>query len=148
MDYLLASEDAKLSLRFVKMGLVPELASSHFLFARVGFGNANELMLSGRTVTGVQAQALGLVDRVCSGDELLAEACAVARSMGENPQSALRQIKALVTANIADTDLRAIQRREGEALDVCYASAEHHEAIDAFLNKREPDFKAARAKQN
>ena len=105
-------------------------------------------MLSGRTVTGVQAQALGLVDRVCSGDELLAEACAVARSMGENPQSALRQIKALVTANIADTDLRAIQRREGEALDVCYASAEHHEAIDAFLNKREPDFKAARAKQN
>lgn len=47
-DRIVASTDARFSLRFVKMGLVPELASSHFVSARVGFGAASDLMLSGR----------------------------------------------------------------------------------------------------
>ena len=40
-----------------------------------------------------------------------------------------------------------MQQREGEALKACYASPEHKEAIDAFLEKREPDFAAARARK-
>ena len=64
--------------------------------------------------------------------------------MGSNPQSAVAQIKALITANACESDLNLIQRREIEALHTCYASAEHKEAIDAFMNKREPDFKKAR----
>lgn len=147
MDYLVASEDAKISLRFVKLGLVPELASSHFLLARVGFGCASELMLTGKIISGTEAATLGLVDKVCSSADLLTEACGLAKAMGENPQSALRQIKSLITANVAETDLKLVQRREGEALAVCYASAEHREAIDAFLHKREPNFKAARASE-
>ncbi|MCP5181202.1 MAG: enoyl-CoA hydratase/isomerase family protein [Pseudomonadales bacterium] len=145
MDYLVASTQAKLSLRFVKMGLVPELASSRFLFARVGFGAANELMLTGRTVSGEEAQQLGLVDRVVAPEALLDTAIAVARSMGENPSVALRMIKRLATENAAETDIRTIQGREGEALKVAYASPEHREAIAAFLEKRTPDFKTARS---
>lgn len=144
MDYLVAAEDAKLSARFVKMGLVPELASSHFLVLRMGFGRASELMLSGRTVSGTEAAALGLVDRVTSAEELLPTARAVARGMGENPQAALRMIKNLVTSNASEGDLSLVQKREVEALGVCYKSAEHREAIAAFLEKREPDFRAAR----
>ena len=92
MDYLIAADNAKLSVRFVKMGLVPELASSRFLFARTGFGQASELMLSGRTVTGEEALALGLVDQVTAADALLPTAIEVARGMGENPQAALAQV--------------------------------------------------------
>lgn len=145
MDYLVAAENAKLSVRFVKMGLVPELASSHYLFARVGFGNASELMLSGRTVSAAEALDMGLVDRVTSSEDLLDTACAVAAGMGENPQSSLRFIKDLISANAVDSDYNAVQKREIEALHQAYASAEHKEAIGAFLEKREPDFKAARA---
>jgi 2-(1,2-epoxy-1,2-dihydrophenyl)acetyl-CoA isomerase len=126
------------------MGLVPELASSHFLNLRMGFGRASELMLSGRTVEGGEALALGLVDRVTDPDDLLATATSVARGMGENPQSALRMIKQLITENATEGDLRLVQQREGEALAVSYQSPEHKEAIAAFLEKREPDFKAAR----
>lgn len=144
MDFLVSSEQAKLSVRFVKMGLVPELASSQFLMARLGFGAASELMLSGRTVSAVEALSLGLVDKVVSADSLLEEACGVARSMGENPQSALRQIKALITANANETDIDEVQRRELAALDQAFKSAEHQEAIAAFLEKRAPDFEAAR----
>jgi 2-(1,2-epoxy-1,2-dihydrophenyl)acetyl-CoA isomerase len=145
MDFLVASESAKISVRFVKMGLVPELASSHFLTTRVGFGLASELMLTGKTLTGPQALEIGLVDKVTSDEALLDEACSIARSMGENPRAALLQIKQLLTQNAAETDIRVIQKREGEALAECYASNEHKEAIAAFLEKREPDFKSARA---
>lgn len=144
MDYLVASTSAKLSVRFVKMGLVPELASSHFLTLRMGFGQASELMLSGRTVDADEALRLGLVDRVTGPEELLATATAVARGMGENPQASLRMIKQLLTVNISEQDLAAVQRREIEALQRCYTSPEHKEAIAAFLEKREPDFKTAR----
>ncbi len=144
MDYLVASTNAKLSLRFVKMGLVPELASSRFVFARVGFGKANELMLTGRTVDANEALSLGLVDRVVAPADLVESAIAVARSMGENPQVALRMIKKLATQNAAETDLKLIQQREGEGLKVAYVSPEHKEAIAAFMEKRTPDFKSAR----
>ncbi|MEM9621368.1 MAG: enoyl-CoA hydratase-related protein [Pseudomonadota bacterium] len=144
MDYILASDQAKLSVRFVKMGLVPELASSNFLRARVGFGQASELMLTGKTVNADEALQMGLVDKVTAPDDLLNEACHVAAAMGSNPRSAVQHIKQLITANANETDLALVQQRELEALNQCYASAEHKEAIGAFLEKREPDFKTAR----
>jgi 2-(1,2-epoxy-1,2-dihydrophenyl)acetyl-CoA isomerase len=144
MDYLIAAENAKLSVRFVKMGLVPELASSNFLAHRLGFGQASELMLTGKTITGAEAVEIGLVDKAVPADDLLTTAREVAASMGENPQSAIRMIKQLLTENISETDLAEVQKREGLALKECYASPEHKEAISAFLEKREPDFKSAR----
>ena len=146
MDYLLAGENAKLSVRFVRMGLVPELASSQFLAHRLGFGHASELMLSGRTLNAAQAREIGLVDRVVPDADLLDQAHAVARGMGENPQAALVMIKELLTANVCEGDLDAVQRRELSALKQCYASEEHREAIAAFMEKREPDFAAARSR--
>lgn len=146
MDYLIASSAAKLSVRFVKMGLVPELASSHFLTLRMGFGHASELMLSGRTVDAHEAARLGLIDRVTEPEDLVSTAIAVARGMGENPQASLRMIKSLINQNASEQDVATVQRRELEALQQCYKSPEHHEAINAFMEKREPDFKSARSR--
>ncbi len=144
MDYLVAAEGAKLSMRFVKMGLVPELASSRFLFARCGWGQASELMLSGKTLMAEEALAIGLVDKVVAPDALVATACEIAASMGENPQSALREVKALITANAGCNDFADVQKREMSALHKAYTSSEHKEAIAAFMEKRAPDFKRAR----
>jgi len=144
MDYLIAAGGAKLSARFIKMGLVPELASSHFLGLRCGFGQASRLMLTGCTITADEALRVGLVDDVAPPDELLERARDMARQMGENPQSALVMVKSLITENFSEGDTAVVQRRETEALAVCYASAEHKEAIAAFLEKRPPDFKKAR----
>ena len=46
----------------------------------------------------------------------------------------------LLTENGAETDMGAVQRREGEALQRAYVSAEHKEAVSAFLEKRPPNF--------
>tara|TARA_B100000953_G_scaffold249310_1_gene211709 strand:- start:327 stop:530 length:204 start_codon:yes stop_codon:yes gene_type:complete len=67
--------------------------------------------------------------------------------MGENPQVALRMVKQLITQNMTEKDLLEVQHRESKALTECYESAEHKEAIAAFLEKREPDFLKARAKE-
>ena len=140
-DQLVAAEGAKLSARFVKMGLVPELASSHFLVTRCGFGNASYLALSGATLVAEDAIRYGLVDRVVAPDKLLDEAMALARELGANPAPQLRMIKELLTENAAETDLDLVQRREGAALGRAYRTPEHHEAVLAFLEKRAPTFR-------
>ena len=144
MDVLVAARDARLSFRFIKMGLIPELGSSRFLVARAGFGHASRLMLSGDTVDGSEAERVGLVDFAVEGDRLLDEAKRLARSMGTNPMWAVREVKKLLTENMAETDLDEVQRRELRALRASYATPEHREAIDAFMEKRAPDWKRAR----
>ena len=140
-DQLVAADDAKLSARFVKMGLVPELASSHFLVARCGFGAASWLALSGTTILGDEAARLRLVDRAVPVGQVVDEAMAVAGELAGNPPTQLRMIKELLSANATETDLAAVQRREGEALAKAYKTPEHHEAVRAFLEKRPPVFR-------
>jgi 2-(1,2-epoxy-1,2-dihydrophenyl)acetyl-CoA isomerase len=144
MDHLIATEGAKLSLRFVKMGVVPELASSQLVPMRVGFGRASELMLTGRTLLAQEAADIGLIDRVVSADDLLAAAHEMAHAMGDNPQASLAFTKQLLTQNMFASSLSEVQKRELALLDEAYQTPEHHEAVAAFLAKREPDFRAAR----
>ena len=132
-DRIIAAEGSKLSMRFVKMGLVPELASSMFLPLRCGWGAASDLMLSGRTVEAAEALALGLADEVVAPDALVDVAIERARSYGENPSPPLRWIKQLLTQNANETDTMAAQIREATLLKEAYASPEHHEAVAAFL---------------
>lgn len=139
MDFLVAHPEAKLSARFVKMGVVPELASSHFLVQRCGWGAASDLALSGRTVLGDEAKELGLVDEVAA--DVVDAAVARAASYAENAPPSVRLAKELLTQNAAESDLPTVQRREGKALAEAYATAEHHEAVAAFLEKRPPKFR-------
>jgi 2-(1,2-epoxy-1,2-dihydrophenyl)acetyl-CoA isomerase len=135
-DRIVASDRARFSLRFVKMGLVPELASSSFLPQRVGLGAASDLMLSGRMVDAAEALALGLADEVVPHDDLVDVAVERARSYGSNPAGALRSIKRLLTVNATEPDTTVVQRREIAALREAYASPEHAEAVQAFLASR------------
>ena len=142
-DQIVASTAAKFGMGFIKMGLVPELASTRLLAARVGFGRASDLFLSGRLITGTEAHAIGLADRLAEPAELLATALATANSYAANPDLQLRMTKQLLTENVVDTDLRAIQRREQALLTECWKSAEHKEAVAAFIEKRPAVFRPA-----
>ena len=141
MDVIVASEEAKFGMFFVKMGVVPELASSHFLVQRMGFGRASEMCLTGRLYSAQEAYDQGLVDRLVPHADLMAEAKTIASAMAANPAPHLRWVKELLTLNGSETDIRRVQQRESEALQKAYASSEHKEAVAAFLEKREPQFK-------
>jgi enoyl-CoA hydratase/carnithine racemase len=139
-DAILASERARFGMFFIKVGLVPELASTHFLVQRVGFGRASEMCLSGKLYDAVLAHAWGLVDHLCPAGDLLETAVALAGEIAANPAPQLRMIKQLLSENGSATDLDLVQRRESEMLRACWKSPEHHEAVAAFLEKRPPRF--------
>ena len=141
MDIIVASEEARFGMMFIKMGVTPELASSHFLVQRMGFGRASEMCLTARLYSGREAFEMGLADRLAAPSELLPEATALAREIAANPAPHLGWVKQLLTANGSETDIAAVQRREGEVLAKAYASPEHKEAVDAFLAKRKPAFR-------
>jgi enoyl-CoA hydratase/carnithine racemase len=141
-DVLLATDDAKLGLRFIKMGLVPELASSHLVAQRVGWGKASELCLTGAMISGAEAARVGLVEySLPDHDALMAKAAEVAASIAENPSRQALWIKQLLTENASDGDLAAVQARELALLQECYVSPEHREAVSAFMEKRQPQFR-------
>jgi enoyl-CoA hydratase/carnithine racemase len=132
-DVIVASERAKFGMLFIKVGLVPELASTRLLVQRVGFGRAGEMCLSGRLYEASEAHRIGLADRLISPDELMDSAIALAAEIAENPRPQLRMIKRLLTENSVESDLRLVQRREHELIRECWRSVEHRRAVEAFL---------------
>ncbi len=143
VDRIVASSTAKFGMGFITMGLVPELASTRLLAARVGFGNASDLFLSGRVIPAAEAARIGLADVLVEPDELLTTAMAIANSYAKNPDPQLRMTKQLLTENLVETDLTVIQQREQALLAECWKSPEHAEAVSAFLGKRPPVFRPA-----
>jgi enoyl-CoA hydratase/carnithine racemase len=140
-DVIIASDQAKVGMFFIKMGLVPELASTHFLVQRVGFAKASEMCLTGRAIAATELDGLGLFNAVVPAADLLERAAAVAAEIAANPDPQLRMIKQLLTLNGSETDLKAASKREIELLRQCYATPEHAEAIKAFTEKRPPKFR-------
>ena len=140
-DQIIASDASRFSCRFVKMGITPELASSHYLVSRTGWGAASDLALTGRIVDAPEALRLRLVDAVVPADELLDATLAKAREFSANPDPQLRMIKQLLTENADETDIDLIQRREIDALNLALRTPEHREAVNAFIEKREPKFR-------
>lgn len=140
-DVIVASERARFGMLFIKMGVVPELASTHFLVQRVGFAKASEMCLSGRLYSAGELSDHGLFNGVVPPDELLPRANELAAEIAANPDPQLRMIKDLLTRNGSDPDLKAVQSRELELLKRCYKSPEHEEAVNAFREQRPPLFR-------
>ena len=132
-DVIVASQRAKFGMLFIKVGLVPELASTRLLAQRVGLGRASEMCLSGRLYGGEEAYRIGLADRLAPPETLLAEALELAEEIAANPQPQLRMIKRLLTENALETDLGLVQRREHELIRECWRSPEHRRAVEAFV---------------
>jgi 2-(1,2-epoxy-1,2-dihydrophenyl)acetyl-CoA isomerase len=146
-DVIVASDKAQFGMFFIKVGLVPELASTYFLTQRMGFGHASEMCLSGRLYSAAEAGATGLANRVVEHDGLLDEAVALGELIGDNPGPQLRWIKGLITENATDSDYESAMRKEGVAFAKAQQSPEHRQAVAAFMEKRKPDFRSlARAR--
>ena len=140
MDIRIASENARFGMFFVKMGLVPELASSALLPQMVGQARALDWCLTGRMIPASEAREAGLVSEVVAADALLDRAVELGEQLAGQSAFAMTNIRQLIIDNTNEDDLTAAQRREGVALNAAYRSWEHKEAIEAFLTKRPADF--------
>jgi enoyl-CoA hydratase/carnithine racemase len=139
-DIRIASENARFGFIFVRMGVVPELASTYYLSQIVGLAAAQELCLTAKMIDAAEALRLGLVSKVVAPERLVDEAVAVGAEIAALPPLQVRLTKQLFTRNATDADTAAVMAREGEALATAYASPEFKEAVSAFMEKRQPVF--------
>ena len=135
-DIRIASEQARFGFYFVRMGAVPELASTYYLTQIVGLGAAQELCLRARMIDAQEALRLGLVSAVVPADRLLEEAFAIAEEVAALPGPQLLMTKELFNRNATDMDIQADMAREGAALAKAYATPEFKEAVAAFMERR------------
>jgi 2-(1,2-epoxy-1,2-dihydrophenyl)acetyl-CoA isomerase len=145
-DVRIAADTAKLSIRFIKMGLIPELGSTRLLAQIVGLGHATDMCLTGRMVEADEALRMGLVSQVVPSDQLMEAALAKAEEIANNPTAAVMMIKELLARNPTEPDLEAVMEREQVRDELARRMPDHHEAVTAFREKREPRFNQRAAK--
>lgn len=139
-DARIASDRARLSARFVRIGLTPELGSTYLLPQIVGLGFATELILTGRIIEAEEAGRIGLVNRVVPHERLLDEALGLADEIAFNPTQHVRWAKRLIYSNAANDNLRSVLQSEDEIFGQATRTEAFAEAGRAFAEKREPRF--------
>jgi 2-(1,2-epoxy-1,2-dihydrophenyl)acetyl-CoA isomerase len=139
-DVRIASEQARFSARFVKVGLTPECGSTRYLPLVAGFSNALLLAMTGRIIDANEAKERGLVDRVVPHDKLLDEAMALAEEIAANPTDAVWGAKRLLHNNAVQPDLRRVTTEEVYSIREMRRLPAHAEAVQAFMEKRDPKF--------
>lgn len=137
-DQVFASKEARFSLPFVNLGLVPEAGSSMQLVEACGYQKAAELLMLGEPFGAAIARDCGIVARVCEADELLEQAMEMAQKLAAKPGRALRATKRLMRRP-KEPLLQRIQA-ESELFFENLSSPAAKEAMSAFLEKRAPDF--------
>ncbi|MCI0811021.1 MAG: enoyl-CoA hydratase/isomerase family protein [Chloroflexi bacterium] len=140
-DIRIASDTARFTSVFVKRSLVPDAGVSQILSALAGPGIAAEMAFTGRIYDAQWALAKGLVNQVFPAEELMSQAESLAQEIAANPPLAVKATKALFNSHYPDLD--QVIMTEHRANDAVRGTADQTEAIQAFLEKREPKFTGA-----
>lgn len=141
MDIRIASENAKFGFAFVKMALVPELASSYYLPQLVGLGRAREWCLTARMVEAAEAERAGLVSEVVPQERLLDRAVELGEMIAQHAPAAVARVKRVLDQNATDSDVQSVMLRENAQNAAARLEPDHKEAVSAFMEKRKPDFR-------
>ena len=138
-DLRIAAASANFLMAFAGVGLGPDSGASWTLQRLVGYGRAAELMLLAPTVGAAEARSLGLVTEVVPDDDLAARAQALAAKLAAGPTVAYAKIKQ-VLAVAAEGSLEDALAAEDAAQTALGSTADHREAVEAFVAKRKPKF--------
>lgn len=141
-DLIVASDKASFSQAFAKVGLVPDLGGLWLLARVVGIARAKELCFTARKVVADEALSLGIAIKVVPHDSLLDEARALATTIAGGSPSALAMTKNLLD-KAGSVTLDQMLEYESYAQTVAYLTPEYEEGVQAFREKRAPDFAAA-----
>ena len=137
--FRLATPRAAVALPEIKLGLMPGYGGTQRLPRIVGEARALEMIMTGRTVRAEDAQAIGLVHRLVSEDDRLAEAFAFAREFSKFSLVALGYAREAVQRALSTT-LQDGLKIEAEISTLAFQSKDAQEGITAFIEKRTPNF--------
>jgi enoyl-CoA hydratase/carnithine racemase len=138
-DIRIAAQSAFVSTGYARVGLSGDYGIAWLLTRLVGTSRARELMFTAEKVDAARCEAIGLFNRLVPDDRLQDEAFALAKSFAEGPALALRYMKDNLDEAL-EVDFDTARDREAERLVRLTSTADHREAVQAFIEKRKPVF--------
>lgn len=138
-DYRIASEGAKFSESFVRIGIHPDWGGTWLLPRLVGRSAALELMMTGRMIDAAEAARIGMIDRVVPSTGLSPEVERFARTLADGPPISIGDIKRALAASETN-DLRTQIEMESEHQLRAFSSRDAAEGMAAFFEKRGAKF--------
>jgi enoyl-CoA hydratase len=141
-DLRVVSDDAFLPSHFIRVGLSScDVGTSYMLPRIVGVTRAAELMLTGRRVAAIEAERIGLVNRIVNRDELLDAACELGSSITANSEYGVYMTKLGLWANVDAPSLRHAMELENRTQVLGCFTGNMTEAGRAFVERRDPEWK-------
>ena len=141
-DIRIAGESAIMSTGYARIGLTGDYGIAWMLTRLVGTARARELMFTCERVDAARCETIGLVNRVVPDEKLQAEAFALAKSIAEGPTIAIRYMKDNLDEALM-FDFATARDHEAERMIRTQVTADHKEAVQAFIEKRKPVFKGS-----
>jgi enoyl-CoA hydratase len=138
-DILIAADNAKFGQPEIRLGVIPGMGGSQRLTRAVGKAKAMDMCLTGRTIGVEEAERAGLVSRIVPVDDLLTEATATAAAIA-GFSAPVAMIAKEVVNRAFETTLAEGIRFERRIFQATFALADRQEGMDAFLEKRTPQF--------
>jgi 2-(1,2-epoxy-1,2-dihydrophenyl)acetyl-CoA isomerase len=138
-DLRIASEDARFVVGFLGIGLAPDSAVSLFLPALIGLGRATEAAFTNQPITAQQALSWGLVNWLFPQDRLEQATLQVAKAITNGPVHAMGLAKRDFNKAIYP-HLEQVLDYEAHIQEIAHLSGEHKEGVQAFVEKRAPDW--------
>jgi enoyl-CoA hydratase/carnithine racemase len=138
-DIRLASEEARMGMNFVRLGLHPGMGATYLLPRLIGTARACEMFFTGELVDGREAERLGLVNRAYPGADLAEETARMAKRIAGNAPAAVRGVKRGVHQGVSAT-LEEVFDYESTEQSKCFETSDFAEGVSAMIEKREPRF--------
>jgi len=139
-DIRIASEKAKFGQVEINVGIIPGGGGTVRLPRLVGVGRAKEMIFTGKTIDAAEASRIGLVDRVVPYDKLEAEVDQLAAAILKKSPVLIKLAKKTINKAMY-TDLASALNYEKSMFSLCFTTEDNAEGINAFLEKRRPEFK-------
>ncbi len=139
-DVVIASENASFIQAFSKIGLVPDSGGTFFLPRLIGFQKASALMMLGDKISAETAEKLGMIYKVVSPENFMEEVMNIASILSNMPTKALGLTKRLLNESL-NNSLENQLEMEGKLQIESAQSEDYAEGVDAFVQKRKPNFK-------
>ena len=139
-DIRIAGESARFSQAFIKIGLHPDWGGTFFLPRLIGTARACEMIFTGDVINAQTAYQIGLVNQVVADSELKTTTLTLLEKLVARPQKALALAKRAIYQGI-EQNLDSMLDYETAAQTECFKSEDAKEGIQAFLQRREPQFK-------
>lgn len=139
-DIRIASTQAKFAESFIKVGIIPGDGGAWFLPRIIGISRASQMALTGQIIDAKTAQDWNLISELVEPNELLNKANELAQQIASNPPQVIRATKRLLKLG-QSLDLPELLDESANVQSQMHGTQDHMEAVNAFLEKRKPEFK-------